>query len=74
MAFVPDVLTRFGHGSIGRLHYDISFDWFQIAVGALLVIQLIVLPDGVWGDMRNRVLHVWSGIRPIKAKKMTVVS
>jgi branched-chain amino acid transport system permease protein len=67
MSFVPDVLTRFGHGTaFGRYHYDISFDWFQIAVGVLLVIQLIVLPDGVWGDMRNRALHAWSAIRPAK--------
>jgi hypothetical protein len=57
MAFVPDVLTRFGHGTIRGQTYDISFDWFQIAVGVLLVVQLILLPDGVWGDLRNRVLH-----------------
>jgi ABC-type branched-subunit amino acid transport system permease subunit len=57
MAFVPDVLTRFGHGTVRGQTYDISFDWFQIAVGVLLVVQLILLPDGVWGDLRNRVLH-----------------
>jgi branched-chain amino acid transport system permease protein len=73
MAFVPDVLTRFGHGTaFGRIRYDISFDWFQIAVGVLLVVQLIVLPDGVWGDMRNRVLHTWTGLRTVRTKKVSV--
>jgi branched-chain amino acid transport system permease protein len=63
MAFVPDVLTRFGHGTVGRYSYDISFDWFQIAVGVLLIIQLILLPDGVWGDLRNRVVHATARAR-----------
>jgi branched-chain amino acid transport system permease protein len=73
MAFVPDVLTRFGHGTaFGRFHYDISFDWFQIAVGVLLVVQLIVLPDGVWGDMRNRALHAWTAMRTVRTKKVSV--
>jgi hypothetical protein len=40
----------------------------------LLVIQLIVLPDGVWGDMRNRVLHAWSAIRPAKKTKPVTVA
>src|SRR6266850_5593109 len=49
MAFVPDVLTRFGHGTLFGHQYEISYDWFQIAVGVLLILQLILLPDGVWG-------------------------
>ena len=58
MAVVPDVLTRYGHGTfMNRFNYDISFDWFQIAVGVLLILQLILLPDGVWGDMRAKLLH-----------------
>jgi branched-chain amino acid transport system permease protein len=63
MAFVPDVLTRFGHGTVRGYTYDISFDWFQIAVGVLLIIQLILLPDGVWGDLRNRVVHAGAHAR-----------
>lgn len=73
MAFVPDVLTRFGHGTLfGRYAYDISYDWFQIAVGVLLIVQLIMLPDGVWGELRNRVIHAWSAARMIRAKQVTV--
>jgi len=75
MSFVPDLLTRYGHGTaFNRFEYDISFDWFQIAVGVLLVIQLIVLPDGVWGDLRNRALHAWSVIRPEKKTKPVTVA
>ncbi len=73
LSFVPDVLTRFGHGTaFNRYQYDISFDWFQIALGVLLVIQLIVLPDGVWGDLRNRTMHAWSAIRAVRAKRVSV--
>jgi ABC-type branched-subunit amino acid transport system permease subunit len=63
MALVPDVLTRFGHGTFRGHAYDISFDWFQIAVGVLLVIQLILLPDGVWGDLRSRAVHIATRVR-----------
>jgi ABC-type branched-subunit amino acid transport system permease subunit len=57
MAVVPDVLTRFGHGTFMGHAYEISYDWFQLAVGLLLIVQLILLPDGVWGDIRRRVHH-----------------
>jgi hypothetical protein len=61
---VPDVLTRYGHGTfMSRFNYDISYDWFQIAVGVLLVLQLILLPDGVWGDIRAKATHVWDTVR-----------
>jgi ABC-type branched-subunit amino acid transport system permease subunit len=64
MAFVPDVLTRYGHGTfLNKYSYDISYDWFQLAVGVLLVVQLILLPDGVWGDLRSRVLRAWGAVR-----------
>ena len=73
MAFVPDVLTRFGHGTLfGRYNYDISYDWFQIAVGVLLIIQLILLPDGVWGDLRARVLRAWGGLRARTSRRVSV--
>src|SRR5205085_543696 len=47
MAVVPDVLTRYGHGTfMNRFNYDISYDWFQIAVGVLLILHLILAePD-----------------------------
>jgi branched-chain amino acid transport system permease protein len=72
MAVVPDVLTRFGHGTFMGHQYDISYDWFSIAVGVLLVIQLIVLPDGVWGDIRARARHVWSAMTAIAGKRVKV--
>ncbi|HYL07523.1 MAG TPA: branched-chain amino acid ABC transporter permease [Candidatus Udaeobacter sp.] len=72
MSFVPDILTRFGHGTLAGRAYDISFDWFQIAVGVLLIVQMIALPDGVWGDLRNRASHAWSAFRTIGARRVKV--
>lgn len=71
MAVVPDLLTRYGHGTLmHRFNYDISYDWFQLAVGVLLVLQLILLPDGVWGDMRMKVTHALETLRPPASKKV----
>jgi branched-chain amino acid transport system permease protein len=73
MAFVPDVLTRYGHGTfLNKYSYDISYDWFQLAVGVLLVIQLILLPDGVWGDLRGRVHRAWSAVRSRTSRRVSV--
>ncbi len=70
MAFVPDALTRYGHGTFLGRQYEISYDWFQIAVGLLLVVQLIVLPDGVWGDIRHRARRVRSAVATPRAKQV----
>lgn len=72
MSFVPDILTRYGHGSFRGHAYDISFDWFQIAVGALLIVQMIALPDGVWGDLRHRGAHVWSIVKVLGMRKVKI--
>jgi branched-chain amino acid transport system permease protein len=73
LAFVPDILTRYGHGSfLNRYSYDISYDWFSIALGVLLVVQLILLPDGVWGDVRGRALRAWSGLRAKTVRRVSV--
>src|SRR5438874_7883235 len=71
MAVVPDVLTRYGHGTfMNRFNYDISYDWFQLAVGVLLVLQLILLPDGVWGDIRVKALRAWDVVRDRKSTRL----
>jgi branched-chain amino acid transport system permease protein len=73
MAFVPDVLTRYGHGTfLNKYSYDISYDWFQLAVGVLLVIQLILLPDGIWGDLRGKALRGWSALRARTSRRVSV--
>lgn len=72
MAFVPDVLTRFGHGAFMGHAYEISYDWFQIALGVLLIVQMIVLPDGVWGDIRHRALQAWSAMKVIGMRRVRV--
>jgi len=72
MAVVPDVLTRFGHGTFMGHAYEISYDWFQIAVGVLLIVQLIVLPDGGWGDLRSRAARIWSAAAFLGARRVKV--
>jgi branched-chain amino acid transport system permease protein len=73
MAFVPDFLTRNGHGTfLNKYTYDISFDWFQLALGVLLVVQLILLPDGVWGDIRSRAMRAWSAAHTRGDRQVTV--
>jgi hypothetical protein len=48
---------------MGRYTYDISYDWFSLSLGALLVVQLILLPDGVWGDIHARAARAWAAVR-----------
>jgi branched-chain amino acid transport system permease protein len=49
LGFMPVLLNRFSH----LIHHEIKYDWFQVVLGALLIAQLILLPDGVWGDLRH---------------------
>jgi ABC-type branched-subunit amino acid transport system permease subunit len=72
MAVIPDVLTRYGHGTFRGYAYDISYDWFSIAVGVLLIVQLILLPDGVLGDIRHRVMHAWHAAGGLATRKVKV--
>jgi branched-chain amino acid transport system permease protein len=43
MAFVPALLQHFFPG--------IRYDWFNLGLGIVLIVQLIVAPDGVWGNL-----------------------
>ena len=73
MAFVPDILTRFGHGTfLGRFAYDISFDWFSLGLGVLLIVQLILLPDGVWGDIHSRAARTWTALRTRAGRRVSL--
>ena len=72
MAFIPDILTRYGHGSFHGRVYDISYDWFSLALGVLLVAQLILLPDGVWGDIHSRAAKTWALVRMRRNKQVSV--
>ncbi|MFN2464281.1 MAG: branched-chain amino acid ABC transporter permease [Candidatus Dormibacteria bacterium] len=46
MALVPQVLNAVQ----GAFKVEISGNWFNAALGALLILQMITLPDGVWGQ------------------------
>ena len=72
LAFVPDILTRYGHGTVAGRSYDISYDWFSLALGVLLIAQLILLPDGVWGDIHARAVKVWSAVRMRGERRVSV--
>ena len=66
LGFMPVLLTRLSHA----VHYEIKYDWFQVILGALLIAQLILLPDGVWGDVRKNASHAWQAIeRGAKLKR-----
>jgi branched-chain amino acid transport system permease protein len=52
-AFVPTLLGRWH-----PFHLEIRYDWFQVALGVLLVFQLIAAPQGVWGDVRRAAKRV----------------
>jgi ABC-type branched-subunit amino acid transport system permease subunit len=45
MAFVPEFLSRIGGG--------VNQAWFSLFLGALLVVQLIIAPDGVWANLTH---------------------
>jgi len=72
MAFVPDILTRYGHGTFMGHSYDISYDWFSLALGALLIVQLILLPDGVWGDLHAHVARAMAAVRVHTQRRVRV--
>lgn len=61
MAFVPEFINRYGHG--------LKYDWFNVVLGALLAVQLIFAPDGVWGEnarVMDRVRHLLELRRPVR--------
>ena len=63
MSFVPELLSRlplltFNLGPLTIHGPNISYYWFSIALGGLLVVQLIAVPDGVWGDLVARARHL----------------
>jgi branched-chain amino acid transport system permease protein len=60
LGFMPALLTRLSH----LVNHEIRYDWFQVALGALLVAQLILLPDGVWGDVRGHAAALRERLAP----------
>lgn len=65
MAFVPAVL--------GQVFPGIRYDWFNLGLGALLILQLIIAPDGVWGNLARdfgRLGHLLGRARPVPAPKV----
>ena len=73
MSFVPELLNYLRtnltavHIALGPLtintHFDITYDYFNVILGALLIVQVITAPDGIWGNAAERIQHLF-GHRP----------
>jgi branched-chain amino acid transport system permease protein len=61
IAVSPWFLARISDGLTGLLHREVSIPgvWFNLALGALLVVQMITYPEGVWGDLAHRFSHLF---------------
>ena len=65
MAIVPTVLKHF--------FPDIKYDWFNLGLGLLLILQMIIAPDGVWGNLARdagRLGHLAGVGRPKGSPKL----
>ena len=60
VSVVPAWLPHLSDFLSSHLHraVDIKLVWFNLILGALLVLQMIVYPDGVWGDLANKTRHL----------------
>jgi branched-chain amino acid transport system permease protein len=54
LVLISDFLTS----TLGR-EISIKLGWFNLVLGALLVVQMIAYPDGVWGDLAHRIDHLF---------------
>jgi branched-chain amino acid transport system permease protein len=70
LGFMPVLLNRLSHA----VHYEIRYDWFQVVLGALLIAQLILLPDGVWGDIRKNTAHIREALERAAQRRKRVAA
>jgi branched-chain amino acid transport system permease protein len=81
LVVVPEFLTRFVSPKVGDIlkipDFQISYNYFSVALGLLLVVQLITAPDGVYGDLAKLGSRLFggghAGTRPV-AEKVTSVT
>ncbi|HEV3232712.1 MAG TPA: branched-chain amino acid ABC transporter permease [Candidatus Dormibacteraeota bacterium] len=77
IAFTPPLLPRLQDLASNVLHQPIEIKglWFQLVLGTLLVVQIILYPDGVWGDAAHRVMALINppqtrrGAKPVAAAR-----
>jgi len=56
-------------------HVEIAGSWFNVGLGILLVVQMITLPDGVWGQWAEQMSHLigrWNKEHPLPAASTVV--
>jgi len=56
MSVLPEFLAH--AQDIFHLPFEVKLVWFNMAVGILLIIQMIALPDGVWGQWAEATGHL----------------
>ncbi|HEY8740868.1 MAG TPA: branched-chain amino acid ABC transporter permease [Candidatus Dormibacteraeota bacterium] len=79
VSVIPRVLPHLQDFLTTVLHRPIEIKnvWFNLVLGALLVLQMILYPDGVWGDLagkvRHGILHAFPGAGKTAVGKPTKV-
>lgn len=54
------------------IHRQIRGEWFNVALGILLIVQMISLPEGVWGQEAKRFEHIFQRLGRQKAPPLKV--
>jgi branched-chain amino acid transport system permease protein len=61
MAAVPELLKHVSDIDLPIVHHqDISFNWFNLVLGGLLVAQMILYPEGIYGANARMVEHLFA--------------
>lgn len=56
MSVLPEFLAH--AQDIFHLPFEVKLVWFNMAVGLLLIVQMITLPEGVWGQWAEQTEHL----------------
>jgi branched-chain amino acid transport system permease protein len=59
-------------GTVLHRPVEIKLVWFNLILGALLVFQMILYPDGVWGDLAHKTRHAIASLFPGSVRKPAV--
>jgi ABC-type branched-subunit amino acid transport system permease subunit len=62
----------YGPEILRRLH--VSPQWFNLVTGGLLIVQLIVTPDGLVTDVQQKVRHLLGRKAPTEAREVDLVT
>lgn len=63
VALVPGALEKLAE----LTHREIQTVWINLVLGLLLVVQMILYPQGIWGDLAHRAHHLSALVRARRA-------